>query len=320
MFGFIGYKTPEEALAAVTYFNGTFIDTSKITVELAKSVGDSSLVPPIYGSSRTPPATSSDIQPPSSASSLDEPSSAPLSSIDALLKDTKENKRLKEFLDIMKPKALSKTWQNDDGAGLDVSTSPIIASKDNLTRASSALPNTSASSALENDNDLYEDMVKKSDSKTPEIPILDVITTASNADWLKSKVADDVAAGSEPTKVLDSSPPPTSTTSDTINAVEQEKLQSLAIDAPNKFPPTTDPPKQMQQDDEIDASISVKDQVMNTGRLFVRNLCFTCNEQDLQDLFSPFGVISEVVDHLTIPPFFFLSFLNCFVTRTCPLN
>jgi multiple RNA-binding domain-containing protein 1 len=39
--GYIGYKTPEQAQAAVKYFNKTFIRTSKIAVELAESVSGS---------------------------------------------------------------------------------------------------------------------------------------------------------------------------------------------------------------------------------------------------------------------------------------
>jgi len=43
MFGFIGYRNPEEARRAVEYFNGTFVDTSRVRVELAKPVGDPTL-------------------------------------------------------------------------------------------------------------------------------------------------------------------------------------------------------------------------------------------------------------------------------------
>ena len=42
-FGFIGYKTPEEARRATEYFDRTFVDTSRVSVELAKPIGDASL-------------------------------------------------------------------------------------------------------------------------------------------------------------------------------------------------------------------------------------------------------------------------------------
>ena len=37
-FAFIGYRTAEEATNAVEWFNGTFVDMRKISVEIAKSV------------------------------------------------------------------------------------------------------------------------------------------------------------------------------------------------------------------------------------------------------------------------------------------
>ena len=36
--GYVGYKTPEEAIKAVKYHNKSFINMSRITVELARSV------------------------------------------------------------------------------------------------------------------------------------------------------------------------------------------------------------------------------------------------------------------------------------------
>ena len=43
-FGFIGFRSHQQALESVNYFNNTFINSSKITVELAKKVGDTDLV------------------------------------------------------------------------------------------------------------------------------------------------------------------------------------------------------------------------------------------------------------------------------------
>ena len=37
-FAFVGYRTPEEAQNAVEWFNGTFVDMRKISVEIAKPV------------------------------------------------------------------------------------------------------------------------------------------------------------------------------------------------------------------------------------------------------------------------------------------
>ena len=45
-FGFVGFKTEQEAAAARKYFNNTFIDTSKIMVDFAKPQDDPSIERP----------------------------------------------------------------------------------------------------------------------------------------------------------------------------------------------------------------------------------------------------------------------------------
>lgn len=45
-FGFVGFKTKEEADDAVKYFNNSFIDTSKIQLELARNLGEKSEIRP----------------------------------------------------------------------------------------------------------------------------------------------------------------------------------------------------------------------------------------------------------------------------------
>lgn len=45
-FAFVGYKTEDQAKAALKHFNRSFVDTSKISVEIAKEVGDKSLPRP----------------------------------------------------------------------------------------------------------------------------------------------------------------------------------------------------------------------------------------------------------------------------------
>src|SRR5579862_2247979 len=42
-FAFVGYRTVEDAEKAVEWFNGTFVDMRKISVEIARRAGDESL-------------------------------------------------------------------------------------------------------------------------------------------------------------------------------------------------------------------------------------------------------------------------------------
>jgi len=46
LFGFIGYRSAEEATEAQRYFNNTFIDTSKIIVDFAFTYGDNNIPRP----------------------------------------------------------------------------------------------------------------------------------------------------------------------------------------------------------------------------------------------------------------------------------
>ena len=45
-FGFVGFKSEEEAAKAKEYFDSTYIDTSKIVVEFAKAQGDPNIERP----------------------------------------------------------------------------------------------------------------------------------------------------------------------------------------------------------------------------------------------------------------------------------
>ena len=42
-FGFVGYRTEEEAQEAKDYFDRTYIDTARISVAIAKKIGDEEL-------------------------------------------------------------------------------------------------------------------------------------------------------------------------------------------------------------------------------------------------------------------------------------
>ena len=46
LFGFVGFKTDADAAAALKYFNGTFLHTSKLDIAVAKAQGDDTLARP----------------------------------------------------------------------------------------------------------------------------------------------------------------------------------------------------------------------------------------------------------------------------------
>lgn len=106
LMGFIGFKTPQEAKDAVQFFNNTFLDTSKITVELAKPVGDKNMSRPWSKYSKGSSGNTK-IQKEDSNSKKKNKEDKILNNIDT------EDKDLNKFLNIMKPRANAKFWENE---------------------------------------------------------------------------------------------------------------------------------------------------------------------------------------------------------------
>ena len=100
-FSFIGFKTESQAEKAIQYYNNTFIDTLRITVELAKTIGEDTRPWSKYskGSSAYKQLNADKQETTEKATPQDK-----------TVKKT-ETPDLQEFLDVMKKE--SKTWGND---------------------------------------------------------------------------------------------------------------------------------------------------------------------------------------------------------------
>jgi multiple RNA-binding domain-containing protein 1 len=151
LFGFVGYQSESDAKAAVEYFNDTFIDTSKIAVELAKSFGDPDL-PRAWSKY----SANTRLQQQSSADSSDEAKSKEKEKaakikqqFHGILSELEQDPKLKEFIEVMKPRSQAKTWMNDDGLGGSTGNADMPA-------AEAAMPSFTAQPG--SDDDLYEDL------------------------------------------------------------------------------------------------------------------------------------------------------------------
>uniref|UniRef100_A0A674GV71 Probable RNA-binding protein 19 n=1 Tax=Taeniopygia guttata TaxID=59729 RepID=A0A674GV71_TAEGU len=100
-FGFIGYKSEDEAQAALNHFNKSFIDTSRLTVELCKSFGDPTKPKAWSKHSQKAPASEKQTKEPLA-------SAAP-----AGTKKLKEDKTFQEFLVVHQKRSQVATWAND---------------------------------------------------------------------------------------------------------------------------------------------------------------------------------------------------------------
>ncbi|NXQ89121.1 RBM19 protein, partial [Nyctibius grandis] len=113
-FGFIGYKSEDEAQTALNHFNRSFIDTSRITVELCKSFGDPSKPKAWSKHSQKAPASEKKTEIPETSAApagakKDKKKKDPTEN----LKELGEDKTFQEFLVVHQKRSQVATWAND---------------------------------------------------------------------------------------------------------------------------------------------------------------------------------------------------------------
>ncbi|NXI64541.1 RBM19 protein, partial [Anseranas semipalmata] len=113
-FGFIGYKSEDEAQVALNHFNRSFIDTSRVTVELCKSFGDPSKPKAWSKHSQKVPASEKQPEKPLTTAAptgtkKDKKKKNPTEN----LKELEEDKTFQEFLVVHQKRSQVATWAND---------------------------------------------------------------------------------------------------------------------------------------------------------------------------------------------------------------
>ncbi|KAL8943360.1 MAG: hypothetical protein Q9216_001135 [Gyalolechia sp. 2 TL-2023] len=110
--GYVGYKTSEEAIKAVKYHNKSFINMSRVQVELARSVDHENALKPRRGNIKSP------------GGGKQIPTVQPLQDSQPLLKrkrgngpKSEDDPKLQEYLGVMQPASKSRTWANEEPAG-----------------------------------------------------------------------------------------------------------------------------------------------------------------------------------------------------------
>ncbi|KAF4790017.1 putative RNA-binding protein 19 [Turdus rufiventris] len=113
-FGFIGYKSEDEAQTALNHFNKSFIDTSRVTVELCKSFGDPTKPKAWSKYSQKAPASEKQTKEPLASAApagtkKDKKKKDPVDN----LKKLEEDKTFQEFLVVHQKRSQVATWAND---------------------------------------------------------------------------------------------------------------------------------------------------------------------------------------------------------------
>ncbi|KCV69016.1 hypothetical protein H696_04436 [Fonticula alba] len=131
-FAFVGYNSDADAAAAQKYFNGTFIDTGKIIVELAMAVNDPNKERPwskhSEGSSAYEKRHGSGLRKPAAA---DKPAHDPEAALahSSVPKSIESDAKFKEFFEAMLPRSKQKLWSNVDGTSTQQSATASAPAK-----------------------------------------------------------------------------------------------------------------------------------------------------------------------------------------------
>jgi multiple RNA-binding domain-containing protein 1 len=301
--GYIGYKTPEDAQSAVKYFNKTFVRMSRIGVEVARPIGESN------------PGRSGGRAPTAAKENHDAPITAPNSHTNARTEPpAEEDPKLKEYLEVMKPKSKKRTWENDDA---------LLNGKEDLTPADHHM---AVDGGNASDNE-YEEVPRKNKRTKVDAPSdeqaqvepapAEVAEPPTNQ---TEEIEQDTAAANAPVSDADWARSRTSRLLGLLDDDEEEeevgrpKARAASVsssDMEDAAPSKTGPPRTTTAATEPVTAPPTADATQTdaeaepTGvrasmRLFVRNLPYGVQEDDLQSEFAPYGNLEEVS---ILPPF-----------------
>ncbi|KAH7575192.1 hypothetical protein JRO89_XS02G0060600 [Xanthoceras sorbifolium] len=278
-FAFIGFRTEQEAEEAIKYFNKSFLDTCRITCEIAHKVGDLNVPRPWSRHSLRKEKKTEDEKNHTGAKKGGK----------TVLEKGSENDdpQLQEFLQVMQPRVKSKMWANDTLIGsaanqiAKISEEKTVANEEGEEKLTALHSNKtqliSDKQATEKSLNLAHDEV---------ISDMDYFKSRMKKDWSDSESDDSVDDDNNENDDGDYN-------SDDGDSVKGEH-DSLMKDA-TQFEVEEDANGEVL--DPMNSSSSMKDEqdeAFESGRLFVRNLPYTTTDDKLRELFTKYGNVSEV--------------------------
>ncbi|KAF9261016.1 RNA-binding domain-containing protein [Marasmius fiardii PR-910] len=221
-FGFVGYKTEQEAQATREWFDKTFIGSTRIRVDVVEGAKDAPKPRP------NKRLRTDDAEAPAGSSTIDfkkvrvEKGKEP--------QKPKKQHQMDEFMEVMQTKK-GPAWANENQ------------------------PEASTSAKEIDDEPVNAEMNEEG---------------LSDMDWMRRRMSKHV---------------------DDVEKVYEQSDGEVCGDNPKAKSPTPQPEKPEDP---------TKETILQTGRLFVRNLAFSCTKSDLEEIFNPFGTISQV--HIPVDP------------------
>ncbi|CAM9897496.1 unnamed protein product, partial [Ectocarpus fasciculatus] len=315
-FAFVGFTTESDAEEALKYYNQTFLDTSRIQVERAQPKGNAGIARPwskhSEGSSRAQKLAEAkarkEVKAKDKKRKNDESSSAK-----AVAASARGSVEKEEFMAALKKRSEARFWDNDD-ALLEQAQAAGGDNIEDREDASSDATSSEDDQASVDSQELADGA--DSDAESTEEGTMGSTSSSkgkrkagggSDMDWLRSKVGKEDAGGGK-AKSEEASASESESEEDEEDDEDAGGGAGTAgtgskggasgrgeSEKPKRTAQTADGGR---SDDEGDDEEEEEESGLSVGRLFVRNLPYTCTEDDLRELFGSFGVLSEV--HLPV--------------------
>uniref|UniRef100_UPI00398EA1C6 probable RNA-binding protein 19 isoform X2 n=1 Tax=Pristiophorus japonicus TaxID=55135 RepID=UPI00398EA1C6 len=187
-FGFVGFKTEEEAQTALKHFNKSYIDTSRITVEFCKSFGDPGLSRPWSKHSKKNATEQNPKTPKEQKCQIEGKKDKKKKLVIEELEHLKEDGEFEEFLAVHQSRCNAPTWTNDT----------LPAKKEQARKLDDYL-NFDSEDSEELSEEEEEEDIKGTKSKQKQTQNVALEKEVSDMDYLRSKVvkAEDEKAESD---------------------------------------------------------------------------------------------------------------------------
>ncbi|KAL3662518.1 hypothetical protein V7S43_012373 [Phytophthora oleae] len=255
-FGFVGFKSAQQAEKARAFFHQSFFDTCKINVRVAVAKESNDMERP-WSKYSVGSGLYQKLHPESgvvAVSSKEETSPKKDVNGKKARKQEETSGEFKEFMETMQARSKTKFWANDDVQGpVDGKTSKGV----DIADAEDSDDEYQELGALKPDDEQENEGDEKSEKKKKKSEAM------SDMDFLRSKMS----------KSIDK---------DSDDESSDEDMEDAEEDATGDKNTTNAPAEAEAEDDKP------------TARLFVRNLPFTAVEEDLEALCSTYGPVEEV--------------------------
>ncbi|KAK7320975.1 hypothetical protein VNO77_30986 [Canavalia gladiata] len=295
-FAFIGFRSDNEAQEAIQYFNRSYLDTSRITCEVARKLGDTNLPRPWsrHSKKKEIKVTTLDVDKRARAKGLGDDHKDSIDIID--------DPQLQDFLQVMQPRTKSKLWANDTSVATNVGNNQTMSNKDDNGTSGVIHQNGSLVYGIPNNPEPNKLCEPKHDEAISD---MDYFKSRVTKEWSDSESSDDEDDDddNDPSCVdNDDQNNHCQSSEDEENCDPRNDAQEMDLEGQEDTcgEDVTHEKTEVNAAEQGGQLSKPEDEkgVFESCRLFVRNLPYTTTEEELEEHFSQHGSVSQV--HLVV--------------------